>query len=176
MNRKEIVQAMAIVKAAYPSFYKTADDIKSAVSLWEMMFADDDNSLVLASVKSHITTNKFPPTIADIREKMVDVTTVQVLGEEAWGKVERAIRLYGYNRMEEALEWLGPELGQFTRRFGWRDLCMSENQMADRAHFMKLWDTRSKKEKKDAMLPEGLKKQLAINYQNNDMTKLIEGD
>lgn len=173
MTRDEILKALSIVKAGYPNFYKGTDDIKNAVALWEMMFADDDNNLVLMAIKMHLSTNKFPPTIADIRECMAKATTQEVNSEDAWGKVCRAIRMYGYANKEKAIEYLGDELGGFTEKFGWRDLCMSENQMADRAHFIKLWDARSKNNQKTAMLTSDVKEKMQVLSNN---TKMIGGD
>lgn len=165
MNKEEVTKALAIMKAAYPNFYKTTEDIKGAIALWSMMFEEDDNKLVLMAVKMHISTNKFPPTIADIRGQMVSATTEEMGSETAWGKVQQAIRRFGYANKEKAIEYLGDELGTFTNHFGWRDLCMSENQMADRAHFIKMWDARGRQAKNNAMLPNGISNQ--INLMNN---------
>jgi len=71
VTRQEALAVLAILKTAYPTFYKnySKEDINSAVDLWATMFADDPAHIVTEAVKSLICTLKYPPTIADVKEK-----------------------------------------------------------------------------------------------------------
>lgn len=95
-------------------FAKLADAIKTyfprdnmlptdeSMELWFDMLNDLDYRSASASLKKHVATNRFPPTIADIREQCNDFTTPQELNEmEAWSLVSKAIRNSGYNSVEE---------------------------------------------------------------------------
>lgn len=95
-------------------FAKLADAIKTyfprdnmlptdeSMELWFDMLNDLDYLSAYASLKKHVATNRFPPTIADIREGATDFTTPQELNEmEAWSLVSKAIRNSGYYSVEE---------------------------------------------------------------------------
>lgn len=180
MTRDEVKVMMDVLKKSYPNFYKTEKNLKDVVDIWEMIFKDDSREHVMQAVALYIATEKFPPTIADIREKMVMAESKGLTADEAWGQVQSAFSKFGYTRQEEAMEWFHPEVALLVRRLGWTTLCRSEDLMADRAHFIKLWNARSIQNQKNAMLPEGIKKQLELNWQANDMHKAIgydkEGD
>lgn len=159
MDREEVKQILTIINVAYPNFYKDSDK-KAAVNLWCMMFEEDSLQSVQLAVKTHIATNKFPPKIADIRESLVNVSRSVLSSDEAWGMVKKAISRYGMYRETEAIESLSDELGTFVKRFGYKDLCLSENIMADRAHFIKLWESNRKNEKYNAMIPLGITQEI----------------
>jgi hypothetical protein len=44
------------------------------------------------------------------------------------------------------------DVAKIVENMGWQNLCMSENEMADRAHFTKAYDTMQKREKQIAMI------------------------
>lgn len=96
MNVQETMVIMEVLKASYPRFYQgmTTEELRSVVNVWAMMFEDDNAKIVTEAVKAMITTLKFPPTIADIKEKihLLKAPKTGVLTEmEAWGLVYRAI-------------------------------------------------------------------------------------
>lgn len=106
MTRQETLALMAILKAAYPAYYRdmTRQDAEAAVALWAEMFADDDPSVVASAVKAFIAKDKrgFPPHIGAIKESVVQVLKPQEMTEqEAWGYVAKAIRNSGYNSEKE---------------------------------------------------------------------------
>jgi hypothetical protein len=72
MNVQETMVIMEVLKASYPRFYQgmTTEELRSVVNVWAMMFEDDNAKIVTEAVKAMITTLKFPPTIADIKEKI----------------------------------------------------------------------------------------------------------
>ena len=99
MTRDETKALLAILKAAYPNFYKdmTTDDAKSIINLWATMFADDPAYIVTEAVKSLMCTLKYPPTIADVKEKIAAIMHPEMMTMtemEAWQKVRRAISYY----------------------------------------------------------------------------------
>lgn len=173
MTGEQVVKVLAIIKAAYPNFYRNTEDVKDAIALWRMMFEDDDNNKVLMAVKMHISTNKFPPTVADIREQLVNATEKTITADEAWGQLIKCISRYGQYNVEGAMESMDPKVAQLVKRLGYKELCRSENQMADRAHFVKLWDGQVKHSKQQAMLPESMQNELKIAWANNDMNAKI---
>ena len=75
MNKKEAAQVLAILKAGYPNHYKniTAEDAQGIVSLWSMQFADMSAEIVFMALNKAISTSKYPPTIAGVKEKLSSV-------------------------------------------------------------------------------------------------------
>lgn len=94
MTREETKAIMAILKAGYPNFYRnmTREDATSAINLWATMFVDEPVQLITEAVKSLMCSLKFPPTIADVKEKIELLTQPEQMTEmEAWGIVRKAL-------------------------------------------------------------------------------------
>ncbi len=106
MTKIETMGIMAILKAAYPMYYKdqAKEDLKETVNLWHEMFADDDVQLIKAAVKAYIASsiNGFPPVIGQIKAQLNKITTPEQMTEQqAWSLVSRAIQNSAYHASEE---------------------------------------------------------------------------
>ena len=162
MNSDEFVTIAKGLKAAYSQQNFLAD--AESMKLWYSLLSDLPYQLVNAACMKHIMSEKFPPTISEIREKCAQVT-----GEkpkdfiECWGAVCKAIGRYGFYRPEEALRHLeafDEKTAQVVRNMGWQSLCMSENPAADRANFRQSYETMQKREHDDAKLPTAFRTML----------------
>jgi len=96
MTREETLAIMAVLKAAYPNYYRDMKrtDAEGVVNLWATMFADEPAELVTMAVKAHIAGDSkgFPPHIGAIKEAIVRIQQPKELTElEAWAIVQRAI-------------------------------------------------------------------------------------
>lgn len=114
MTLQETATIMDILTAAYPHFYggKNAPDVRSTLSLWASVFADDDVRLVAAAVKAIIVadTREFPPTIAHVKEQMRKMIQSEAMTEaEAWFLISQATKNGIYGSKEE-FEKLPPQL------------------------------------------------------------------
>lgn len=94
---------------------------------------------------------KFLPTIAEIRDRWHDLTRDphQLTAAEAWGEVVEAFWADGYVRTPEFSD---ERITQVVRYMGWQTLCESTNQMADRAHFMRMFDQLTEREQRQNKL------------------------
>jgi hypothetical protein len=73
MTKEETVAIIAMIKVAYPHYYKDINDDKERkplYSLWYNQFCDLPYELVLQAVNAYIAYGKYPPTIADIAEQL----------------------------------------------------------------------------------------------------------
>ena len=74
MTRDETRKILAVLRTAYPNFYRNVSDsdVTDTLNLWASMFTDDDPRLVAAAVKSIIVASnrEFPPNIGTIKEQM----------------------------------------------------------------------------------------------------------
>jgi hypothetical protein len=162
MTQKETAYLLSILRAAYPRFYYdvSPDDLKISVDTWTVMLSDTSLEIATVALQRLIATSKFPPTIAEMRESISAVIhpTMPDSGD-AWGEVVSAISKYGYYRPEEALASMREPVRLAVKCMGWRELCMSENGMADRAHFLRIYETMEKRTKEDNLIPVALKMQ-----------------
>ena len=139
MRKSEVAQLVAMLIASFPS--SKASDGTSAV--YERMLLDLDHGAALDAIERLIATSRFLPTIAEIREAALAVTVGEVKrGGEAWGEVQRLLARYGAKRYD--MGWRAPIADPIAAHvvaaLGWVALCDSENQVADRARFIDLYD------------------------------------
>lgn len=75
MTRDETLQVLAILKAAYPSSYNgmTKREANGTVMVWCTQFADVPVDIVLMAVHKLISTNKFPPAISEVKDKLGNI-------------------------------------------------------------------------------------------------------
>jgi len=153
----EVVSVIGVLKLAYPSFGArlTEDEWAALPRVWHRLLRDIPFDLLDAAAAHYATTSgsAFPPSIAELRDMAFKVANPnRVSAEEAWGEVQKAIRQTGFYR---APEFDDPAIGRAVQIIGWRALCLSENEMADRAHFFRVYQAVAEREKHNAlMLPE----------------------
>ncbi len=171
MTKKEF-SFLALALSSYFPKEKNFLPTEEAIELWYLQLKDLDYKVAEAAINKWAATNKWSPTIADIRETAASIT----LGElpewgEAWQEVTKAIKRFGSYRAGEALKSLSPLTKKAVERLGYMQLCASENIAADRANFRMIYESLAEREKKQAQLPEGLKQLIGQMQQE----KLLEG-
>lgn len=158
MTSEEFIPLAKGMRAAYCAQSFLPDE--EALKLWYRMLKDLDGKTVAAAVYKHISSCKFPPTIADIREQCA---AIESGGEknwlEGWGMVVRAIGRHGTYGRKEAMKKLrdfDPLTADVVEKMGWQNLCESENQVADRANFRIAYEAYATRKKELAKLPPNL--------------------
>lgn len=100
MEREQFKTLVKGMKAVYSDPKFIAD--KDAFDVWYSLLQDLDYDIASQAIQKYMMSNRFPPTIADIREQCNDFSAPQELNEmEAWSLVSKAIRNSGYNSVEE---------------------------------------------------------------------------
>lgn len=99
MTMNEATAILAVLKTAYPAFYKnmSEEEIDDVINLWATMFAEEDIKIVVEAVRTYIATDTkgFPPVIGQIKEKIATITQPEQMTEmEAWQRVKAAISYY----------------------------------------------------------------------------------
>lgn len=154
MDRKDLLKLIGICSANYRNWPEQGKE-QITIALWERMFADVDYRHAQLAIEKFIVESQYPPTIADIRQRIVDIAMPnQQSGIEAWAEVMQSIRKFGLYAQEKAMESLSPLTRKVVQSIGFRSLCMSENEMADRAHFLKIYDQLIERERKSNLLFE----------------------
>jgi hypothetical protein len=163
-TRKTIAEMMVILTTVYPSY----DTTKDTVRVYTLLLADISDDLLMAAAQHHAATSKWFPKPAELREAALNIQA-RAQGirtpEEAWIEVQKAVARYGsYGEsipLEEGGGWRVPTMLDALAREaivglgGWRVLCQSDNAIADRAHFMKLYGALlERRQEATALLPQ----------------------
>lgn len=152
MTREEFKVLCKGMKAVYtqPTFIPDAD----AFNIWYSLLQDIDYTIAQAAIQKYMLTNKFPPTIADIREHTTTIAAGEKpLWSDGWEEVLKAIRKFGSYRESEALESMTEITRKCVQRLGFRNICMSENIMADRANFRMIYEQIAEREHTSKQIP-----------------------
>lgn len=170
MTKADAARLVAIVATAYPNFdkFKNDDSIKSTVSLWAMMFASDDGAVVGLAVQKHIATSKWPPSVAELREIMLEIQHPELIDpDKAWLAVSDLLYTEGQNNHGDLYKQLPPLVARAVESIGWgnlwemhRSYCAGGKPGMDRVAFMQQYTPMFEREKQRAMTPEYINKQI----------------
>lgn len=163
MTRSDAAKLMGIIVLAYPNYDKFKDEnqVKATVDLWATMFSEDDAGIVGLAVKKHIATNKWPPSVAELRELMLEMTAPDLIApDQAWLAVSDFIKLHGEHLYGEPRDSLPPLIARAVESIGYHNLYEmncgsyrgSKPGMA-RTAFMNLYEQLYERERNRAMTP-----------------------
>ena len=169
MTREETIKVLAVLKAAYPAFYRgmKADELNGIVNLWASQFEGDDYKTVGAAVQAHIATDTkgYPPHIGAIKEAIRKITQPDEMSEmEAWGYVVSALRNSGYNSVAEFYK-LPPVVrrivGSPSQLREWAMMDSDTVQSVVQSNFMRSYRARAQHEREYLALPENVRELMA---------------
>ena len=160
MKKIEFATWESALQTYYPRFNLLPN--AEAIELWYRELGEMPFDLLSAALRKWVNTERFPPSIAEMREICAEI----VQGKppdwgDAWKEVTKAIARHGMYQEEEALNSMSPLARQAASRIGWRDICMSENPEALRAQFRQVYEICQKREIEDRQLPPALKEAIA---------------
>lgn len=153
MNKEETIKLFGLIHSLYPreEAFRNAD--MPMVNAWLAMLKDLPFDAVCTAVKAHTAQCPFSPSIADIRKQVVNLSENRMQGAEAWGFVIDAVRRFGYLQQGKAEESMPADVWKFTKRFGYKDICMTENIDVVRGQFIRAWDNESQAKADTMQLP-----------------------
>lgn len=160
MTAAEFGVFTAALKTYYPreNLLPTAE----AASLWYNALQDLQYPALSAALGKWVSTEKWPPTIADLRSMCAEVSAGALPDwGEAWAEVTKAVHRYGWSRPQEAFDSMTPGARAAAERLGWQQICESENPDTLRAQFRQVYEICSKREKEERQLPPALKDTIA---------------
>lgn len=146
MNKQDILKAVAPLQLAYNA---SLDDAR--LRLYVEMLSDIPPSILETAVKKLIMTNKFLPSIAEIREvaygiKGIISGTAAPDESEAWGEVIKAIRSVGYYGKPK---FSHEAITAAVNNIGWQDICMTtyDGMNTLRAQFRRAYQLAAERQK-----------------------------
>lgn len=142
------------LKEAYPNFNMISS--KEGLEMWYRMLSDIPYEQLSIAVQKHIATNKYPPSIAEIREHATSPENI-IDWSEGWGYVLKALAYYGSYRVGEAMEYLKHKdilTFRVIRRLNFLELCKSEDLNIDRANFRMAYENERKYDRERKAIPQ----------------------
>lgn len=156
MDKKQFATFAAALKTYYPR--ETLIPNNQAMELWFRQLQDIPYEVAEAGLNKWVATNKWSPSIADIREMATTVTEGDIPDwGNGWEQVLAAIRNYGSYNIKAAMESFDNITRQCVERIGYRNICMSENISTERANFRMIYENLAQRQQKDRLIPEKLK-------------------
>ncbi len=187
--KKQAAKLVKICVTAYPNSdkFQNEEAVSNTVNLWANYFSDDDWRVVAIALQKHIATSKWVPSIAEIRELIVEITRPDLLPpDEAWAMVNSWLHNTSeFDNMDphnifpsviaDTIEACGgkSKLWALLReQFG-----RSGKAGLDKLTFQQLYEPRYQREKQKAMTPSRLLADTVLiqtQFQNKEMHKLEE--
>lgn len=150
MQAVDVTRLVAMLAAAYRDTKLT----RETCEVYETMLLDLDFEVAKQAIARLIATAKWFPTIAEIRTAATDIQRGPVRkGGEAFGDVLAEVRrtgAYGAPSFED------PVVTECVRLVGWLTLCRGDNEAADRARFIDLYDGLAARGRTDAVAGRAL--------------------
>lgn len=174
MTREDAISILAVLKAAYPNFYRgmTRVDANAAIDLWATMFDTEDASLVGAAVKTFIASDSkgFPPSIGEIKEKIRKLTQPEEMTEaEAWGVIGKAVgnSLYSSQKEFDKLpETLKRIVGSPSQLKEWAMIDAETLQTVVASNFQRSYRAVSVSQREMEAIPQSVKKMFEVVKNN----------
>lgn len=177
MDKKEFAAFAMALRTYYPREQILPN--QQAMELWYREVQDIPFPVAEAALRKWVSTNKWSPSIADIREMTADIQHGEIPDwGEAWESVLKSIRKHGMYNIKGAMESLDPLTRQAVERIGFRELCMSENIAVDRANFRMVFETLQKREKTKQQLALPLREaidRIQLQSMDNGMLRIGGG-
>lgn len=175
MDKREF----AILAAAIKTYYSKEKDLlpnQAAMELWYKQLRDIPFPVAEAALDKWAQTEKWSPSIAELREVCATVTSGEIPGwGDGWEKVLKAIRTHGMYNISGALNSLDPLTRQAVERVGFREICLSENISVERANFRMVYENLAERKKTEQQVALPLR-QVIERLGSGEMLQLEGGE
>lgn len=137
VSKQEFATLVLAMQAMYGDEFIGTEE---AMDVWFALLHDLDYQILSKALQKHMLTNKFKPTVAELREIYAGLICPVISDwSEGWEQVSKAIGHYGMYRTEEAMESFDEVTREAVKRLGFQNICLSENIVADRARFAEIY-------------------------------------
>lgn len=179
MTADETKQILNVLFINYPQSFKgwKKEQYEMYRDLWIEAFKADDSRIVSGAVKAIIYTEprEFAPNIAQVKNKMVELTGANTTELEAWGIVKKAISRSGWYSNEE-FEKLPDDIkrlvGSASQLKSWSQMDSQTVDSVIASNFQRSYKQNAKRNSTIQMLPDDVKKALQIG--SDSIIKRIE--
>ena len=167
-----IAQIITMIEIAYEKNLGS-----EAQFLYHQLLHDIPDGLLKTATSQHIANSKWMPRISELREAAQSIQA-RALGlptaAESWHEVKRQIANVGY--------YGHPEFGDkatatTVQAMGWKYLCTSKDEMADRAHYIRFFNQiQGRRQEERTSLPAVNEEITRLAEQMRQAKRLAKGD
>lgn len=180
MEREQFKVLVKAMKAVYaqPTFIPDQD----AFNVWFALLGDLPYKQAELAVQKHMATEKFPPTIADIREKAEQITSVketEMSELEAWAIVRKAIgrsNYYAEEEFEKLPEACKMAVGNPSNLREWAMMDSDQVGTVEQSHFVRNYRTAMQRIKEDRRITYRPKQSHVRDYPFSASTGVDRGN
>lgn len=168
MTQNEWLKLAMGLKTVYTSNNFMPDN--EAIRFWYEFFQNDAYQTVKMACQAYISTEKFPPTVADIKAKIAEITMPHGVADwsHAWESVIKAVRKYGYYSPHEAIASLDNITAKCVGGVeGFRELCLSENADVQKSLFRRAYEQVHANAKKESQYSPDIRQVMQKNKLRN---------
>lgn len=131
--------------------WRAPESLATMVKSWRYLLSDVDYDAGLAALSEHASAgSEFPPPVGVIRRRAIELSLPEGSAppaDEAWGEVVREIARVGYftpseGEPDRVPRFSHPAITMVVNGLTWKSLCESTNEVADRAHFARMYGER----------------------------------
>ena len=145
MTKQEFATLVVAMQAMYGEDFIGTEE---ALDVWYALLHDLDYQILAKALQQYMLTNKFKPTVAELREIYAElVSPVLFDWSEGWEKVSKAIGHCGMYQEKAAMESFDEITREVVKRLGFQNICLSENIVADRARFAEIYQAIKKRKR-----------------------------
>ena len=169
---RTIVRALS---AAYPRDNFIPDEY--SFNLWYTRLQDIPYLTLKRAADNYIMTNRYAPTIADMRTYAQDMDiAVDMLAAQAWDQLLRALRMSYAPESEQVWNDL-PEItkqcvGGYATFRAWGNTDTASLESVQRPMFIKRFEVYQSRERKELSVPEGLRKKPLPSLSGSEHTAI----
>lgn len=144
MTRDEAGKLVGMAVAAFPTMQDKV--IGPTINTWAMVMADINYQMAEMALVKVLSEKAFFPAPADIIKavKSMKKSDGPPPVELAWQEVQSQLNSY------QKPEYTHAAITETVRSLGYKNLCHSENLVADRAHFFKIYEIISERKKNES--------------------------
>jgi len=156
VTREETARLVAVMVAATAQGSRL--DGKAVVAMidaYSSLLDDLPYDRCNAAVRVLLQSKPFIPAVAEIRAAVTELEVGPVRpGGDAWGDAVAAMKSKG-SRQTPGIDFRfsDPVVARCVDQLGWRELCQSTMQTADRARFVELYDQLAGHQRREANVP-----------------------
>ena len=175
INIEDFRQIMHVLTAAYPNSKLIPDEF--TFNLWYTRLQDIPYLTLKRAADNYIMTNRYAPTIADMRTYAQDMDVAfDMLAAQAWDQLLRALRMSYAPESEQVWKEL-PEItkqcvGGYSTFRAWGNTDTASLESVQRPMFIKRYEVYQSRERKELSVPEGLRKKPLPSISGSEHTAI----
>ena len=151
MNKPEFAVWVTALQTYFPKYNLLPTP--EAKDLWYQELKDLTADVATAVLRKWVATEKWPPSIAEIRAAASDMVNGPAPSwGEGWYEVKQAFARCGTHEIEKVKKIVSPATFTAIQRIGWYDMCMSENPEALPAQFRQVYEVIVQRERQEQLM------------------------